>query len=51
MPGPAVKVFPSRLRYTSLLVPYYPGTGWVGGLTPVAAFAMVAYEGDICFGP
>ena len=45
-----VEMFPARIRYTSLSVPYHLGTGWFGGLTPAIAFAMVAYEGDIYFG-
>jgi MFS family permease len=45
-----VEMFPARIRYTSLSVPYHLGTGWFGGLTPAIAFAMVAYEGNIYFG-
>jgi len=43
-------LFPSRVRYTALSVPYNIGTGWIGGLLPVSAFAMVAATGDIYFG-
>jgi len=45
-----VEMFPTRIRYTSLSLPYHVGTGWVGGLMPTVAFAMVAYQGDIYFG-
>jgi MFS-type transporter involved in bile tolerance (Atg22 family) len=45
-----IELFPARIRYTSLSVPYHLGTGWFGGLTPAIAFAMVAYQGDIYFG-
>lgn len=45
-----VEMFPTRIRYTSLSLPYHVGTGWVGGLMPTVAFAMVAYKGDIYYG-
>lgn len=45
-----IELFPARIRYTSMSVPYHLGTGWFGGLTPAIAFAMVAYKGDIYFG-
>jgi MFS family permease len=45
-----VELFPSRVRYTALSVPYNIGTGWVGGLLPVSAFAIVAATGDIYSG-
>jgi len=52
--GPAaamlVEMFPSRVRYTALSLPYHIGTGWVGGLVPAVAFAMVGATGDIYFG-
>ena len=52
--GPAaamlVEMFPTRIRYSSLSLPYHIGTGWIGGLMPTAAFAMVAYKGDIYYG-
>ena len=52
--GPAaamlVEMFPTRIRYSSLSLPYHVGTGWLGGLMPTAAFAMVAYKGDIYYG-
>ncbi|MDQ0073410.1 MFS family permease [Variovorax boronicumulans] len=52
--GPAaallVEMFPARIRYTSLSLPYHIGTGWFGGLLPTTAFALVAFSGDIYFG-
>ncbi|MGV3571359.1 MAG: MFS transporter [Ramlibacter sp.] len=45
-----VEMFPTRIRYTSMSLPYHVGTGWVGGLMPTVAFAMVAYRGDIYSG-
>jgi hypothetical protein len=40
----------ANVRYTALSVPYNIGTGWVGGLLPVSAFAIVAASGDIYSG-
>jgi MFS family permease len=45
-----VELFPTRVRYTALSVPYNVGVGWVGGLLPVSAFALVASRGDIYAG-
>jgi MFS family permease len=45
-----VELFPTRVRYTGMGVPYNVGTGWVGGALPAAAFAMMAASGDIYFG-
>jgi MFS family permease len=45
-----VELFPTRIRYTSMSLPYHIGNGWFGGLLPYAAFAMVAQTGDIYFG-
>jgi len=45
-----VELFPTRIRYTALSVPYNVGVGWVGGLLPVSAFALVAARGDIYAG-
>jgi MFS family permease len=42
-----VELFPTQVRYTALSVPYNIGVGWVGGLLPVSAFALVATRGDI----
>ena len=41
-----VELFPTRIRYTAMSLPYNIGTGWVGGLLPVSAFAIVAARGD-----
>jgi MFS family permease len=45
-----VELFPTRIRYTSMSLPYHVGNGWFGGLLPTTAFAMVAASGDIFFG-
>ncbi|MDE3747729.1 MFS transporter [Methylobacterium radiotolerans] len=45
-----VELFPTRIRYTSMSLPYHIGNGWFGGLLPATAFAMVAQTGDIYFG-
>ena len=45
-----VELFPTRIRYTSLSLPYHFGNGWFGGLLPSMAFAMVAATGDIFYG-
>jgi len=45
-----VELFPTRIRYTSMSVPYHVGNGWFGGLLPTTAFAMVAATGDIYYG-
>jgi MFS family permease len=42
-----VEMFPTRIRYTSMSLPYHIGNGWFGGLLPTAAFAIVAATGDI----
>lgn len=45
-----VELFPTRIRYTSMSLPYHIGNGWFGGLLPTTAFAMVAATGDIFYG-
>jgi len=45
-----VELFPTRIRYTSMSLPYHIGNGWFGGLLPATSFAMVAQTGDIYFG-
>ena len=45
-----VEMFPTRIRYTSMSLPYHIGNGWFGGLLPTTAFAMVAATGDIFYG-
>jgi len=42
-----VEMFPTRIRYTAMSVPYHVGTGWVGGFLPVTSFALVAITGNI----
>ncbi len=45
-----VELFPTRIRYTSMSLPYHIGNGWFGGFLPTTAFALVAFSGDIYFG-
>ena len=45
-----VELFPTRIRYTSMSLPYHVGNGWFGGLMPTVAFAMVAQDGNIYHG-
>ncbi|MBB1162811.1 MHS family MFS transporter [Piscinibacter sp. SJAQ100] len=45
-----VEMFPTRIRYTSMSLPYHVGNGWFGGLMPTIAFAMVAQNGNIYYG-
>jgi MFS family permease len=45
-----VELFPARIRYTSLSLPYHVGNGWFGGFLPTIAFAMVAATGDPYYG-
>ena len=42
-----VELFPTRIRYTSMSLPYHIGNGWFGGLMPTTAFAIVAQTGDM----
>jgi hypothetical protein len=42
-----VELFPTRIRYTSMSLPYHIGNGWFGGFLPTVAFAMVAASGNI----
>jgi len=42
-----VEMFPTRVRYTAMSLPYHLGTGWVGGLLPFTSFALVAITGNI----
>jgi len=42
-----VELFPPRIRYTSLSLPYHIGNGWFGGFVPTVAFALIAYTGNI----
>ena len=43
-------MFPTRVRYTAMSLPYHVGTGWVGGFLPVTSFAIVAITGNIYAG-
>src|SRR5690606_29979539 len=45
-----VEMFPTRIRYTSMSLPYHIGNGWFGGLLPTTSFALVAWKGDIYYG-
>ena len=45
-----VELFPTRIRYTSMSLPYHIGNGWFGGMLPLLATAMVAAKGDIYYG-
>ena len=45
-----VEMFPTRIRYTAMSLPYHIGTGWVGGFLPVTSFALVAITGNIYAG-
>jgi predicted MFS family arabinose efflux permease len=50
MAAALVELFPTRIRYTALSLPYHIGTGWIGGFVPVTAFAIVTATGDIYSG-
>ena len=45
-----VEMFPTKIRYTSMSLPYHIGNGWFGGVLPLVATAVVAYTGDIYYG-
>jgi MFS family permease len=45
-----VELFPTRIRYTGMSLPYHIGNGWFGGLLPATTFALIAATGDIYFG-
>jgi hypothetical protein len=45
-----VELFPARIRYTSMSLPYHIGNGWFGGFLPTVAFALVALTGNIYSG-
>ncbi len=45
-----VELFPARIRYTSMSLPYHIGNGWFGGFLPTVSFALVAWTGDMYFG-
>jgi Sugar (and other) transporter len=45
-----VELFPARIRYSAMSLPYHIGNGWFGGFLPTIAFAMVAATGNIYYG-
>jgi hypothetical protein len=45
-----VELFPARIRYSAMSLPYHIGNGWFGGFLPSIAFAMVAATGNIYYG-
>ena len=45
-----VEMFPTRIRYTSMSLPYHIGNGWFGGMLPTISFAMVAANGNMYYG-
>ncbi|MDH4564234.1 MFS transporter [Pseudomonas sp. BN411] len=45
-----VELFPTRIRYTSMSLPYNIGNGWIGGFLPTVSFALVVYTGNIYYG-
>ena len=47
MAAALVELFPTRIRYTSMSLPYHIGNGWFGGLLPTTAFAIVAQTGNM----
>lgn len=50
MAAALVELFPTRIRYSGMSLPYHIGNGWFGGLLPATSFAMVAETGNIYFG-
>jgi len=50
MAAALVELFPTRIRYTGMSLPYHIGNGWFGGLVPFVVFAMVAASGDLYYG-
>jgi hypothetical protein len=45
-----VEFFPTRIRYTSMSLPYHIGNGWFGGFLPAISFSIVAAQGNIYSG-
>jgi len=45
-----VELFPTRIRYTSMSLPYHIGNGWFGGFLPFIAAALVVKSGNIYYG-
>jgi hypothetical protein len=45
-----VELFPTRIRYTSMSLPYHIGNGWFGGFLPTISFSLVAATGNMYYG-
>jgi MFS family permease len=45
-----VELFPTKIRYSSMSLPYHIGNGWFGGFVPTIAFALVSWKGDVYYG-
>jgi MFS family permease len=45
-----IELFPTRIRYSGMSLPYHIGNGWFGGLLPATTFALIAATGDIYYG-
>jgi hypothetical protein len=45
-----VELFPAKIRYTSMSLPYHIGNGWFGGFLPAISFALVAWTGNMYYG-
>ena len=50
IPATVAEMYPARVRYTSMSLPFHLGNGWFGGFMPTVAFALVAASGDIYAG-
>ncbi len=50
MAAALTELFPAKVRYTALSLPYHLGTGWIGGFQPVVSFSIVVATGDIYAG-
>ena len=45
-----VEMFPTRIRYTAMSVPYHAAVGWLGGLLPAIAYSLVVATGNVYYG-
>jgi MFS family permease len=45
-----VEMFPTRIRYTAMSIPYHAGVGWIGGLVPAVAYSLVVATGNVYYG-
>jgi hypothetical protein len=50
MAASLTELFPARVRYTALSLPYHLGTGWIGGFQPVVSFSIVVMSGNLLAG-